>query len=108
MCGTMSASKVDNSFGENSLYSALVLWSVYLVGLLVLLMASATGTEAVGVSQIMGLVGGVLSIVSLAFGIAGARAVRKGRADNLGLIRLALILTLGFILLRIVSLVLIG
>lgn len=104
----MNVSRVKNSLGENSLYSAVVLWSVYLVGSLVLLLANATGTEAVGVSQILGLVGGTLAIISLVFGIAGIRAVKGGLADNFGQVRLALLLTLGFIALRIVSLLISG
>jgi len=92
-----------NSLGENATYALLAAGFVYLVGFLVIGLASLSGTDASTVPLLLGPIGSTLAVIALVLGVRGVRAASRGTATNRTQSLVAVAISAVYLLYRAVS-----
>jgi len=97
--------EVANSLGENATYALLAAGFAYLVGFLVIGLASLSGTDASTVPLLLGPIVSILAVIALVLGVRGVRAASRGTATNRTQSLVAVAISVVYLLYRAVSLV---
>jgi len=105
MANVQQRREADNSLGENATYALLAAGFAYLVGFLVIGLASISGTEASTVPLLLGPVGSIFAAIALVLGVRGVRAASRGSATNGTQSLVAITISAVYLLYRAVSLV---